>query len=141
MDVGFVAFIITLSFLVQIYGYQSMKDGLSSEQILGRLAKSTDQRLVLGTKFFTVPWTNVLIGGGFRLGRQAIIRALKASLGRLGLEKIDLYQVHFPFPAYSQEVLAEGFAEGASHVALPVHLAMHGHWLQVTMQIAVLTSC
>ncbi len=91
-----------------------MKDGSSSEQILGRLAKSKNQRLVLGTKFFTVPWTNVLIGGGFRLGRQAIIRALRASLERLGLEKIDLYQVHFPFPAYSQEVLAEGFAEGAS---------------------------
>ncbi|BDA47314.1 Uncharacterized oxidoreductase At1g06690, chloroplastic [Coccomyxa sp. Obi] len=95
----------------EIYGYQSMKDGSSSEQILGRLAKPRDQRLVLGTKFFTVPWTNVLIGGGFRLGRQAIIRALKASLERLGLEKVDLYQVHFPFPAYSQEVLAEGFAE------------------------------
>lgn len=24
----------------------------------------------------------------------------------------DWMQVHFPFPAYSQEVLAEGFAEG-----------------------------
>ncbi|KAK9905483.1 hypothetical protein WJX75_000705 [Coccomyxa subellipsoidea] len=95
----------------EIYGYQSMKEGSSSEQILGRLANSSDDRLVLGTKFFTVPWTNVLIGGGFRLGRQAIIRALKASLERMGLEKIDLYQVHFPFPAYSQEVLAEGFAE------------------------------
>ncbi|EIE23381.1 oxidoreductase [Coccomyxa subellipsoidea C-169] len=83
----------------EIYGYQSMKEGSASEQILGRLAKSSDQRLVLGTKFFTVPWTN------------AIIKALRASLERLGIERVDLYQVHFPFPAYSQEVLAEGFAE------------------------------
>jgi len=101
---------------MQIYGYQSMKDGSASEQLLGRLAKSSDQSLVLGTKFFTVPWTNVLIGGGFRLGRQSILRALRASLERLGLEKVDLYQVHFPFPAFSQQVLAEGFAEGEQHL-------------------------
>ncbi len=96
-----------------------MKEGSASEQILGRLAKSSDQRLVLGTKFFTVPWTNVLIGGGFRLGRQAIIKALRASLERLGLDRVDLYQVHFPFPAYSQEVLAEGFAEGVFLSSFP----------------------
>lgn len=70
-----------------------MKEGKASEQILGRLARTSDRPLVLGTKFFTVPWTNVLIGGGFRLGRQAILKALQASLDRMGLSRVDLYQV------------------------------------------------
>ncbi len=38
----------------QVYGYQSMKEGASSEQILGRVAKEAGQQTVLGTKFFTV---------------------------------------------------------------------------------------
>ncbi|CAL5220745.1 g2805 [Coccomyxa viridis] len=95
----------------EVYGYQSMKEGASSEQIVGRVAKESGQHCVLGTKFFTVPWTNVLIGGGLRLGRQSIVKAMRASLERLGLPSIQLYQVHFPFPAFGQEVLSEGFAE------------------------------
>ena len=51
---------------VQVYGYQGIKSGTQSEQILGRLAKTSSKPLVIGTKFFTVPWTNFLIGGGFR---------------------------------------------------------------------------
>ena len=39
-----------------------------------------------------VPWTNVLIGGGLRLGRQSIVKALKASLERMGLQSVQLYQ-------------------------------------------------
>ena len=51
---------------VQVYGYQSIKGGAQSEQILGRLAKTSPEPIIIGTKFFTVPWTNFLIGGGFR---------------------------------------------------------------------------
>lgn len=32
--------------------------------------------------------------GGFRLGRQAMIDALRASLARMGVDRVDLYQVH-----------------------------------------------
>ena len=39
---------------LQVYGYQSMKEGASSEQIVGRVAKESGQHCVLGTKFFTV---------------------------------------------------------------------------------------
>ncbi len=52
--------------LWQVYGYQGVKSGTQSEQILGRLAKASSSPVVVGTKFFTVPWTNFLIGGGFR---------------------------------------------------------------------------
>ncbi|KAK9805144.1 hypothetical protein WJX72_001699 [[Myrmecia] bisecta] len=41
----------------------------------------------------------------------SMIAALRASLARLGTDRVDLYQVHFPFPAFSQEVLSDGLAE------------------------------
>lgn len=44
-----------------------------------------------GTKFFTIPWTNFLVGGGFRLGKGSILEALTGSLGKLA--EVDLYQV------------------------------------------------
>ncbi len=38
-------------------------------------------------------WTNLLIGGGLRLGRQAMLDALRATLERLGTDRLDLWQV------------------------------------------------
>ena len=79
-----------------MYGYQSIKTGQSSEQLVGQFSKGASeapQPLVVATKFFTVPWTNVLVGGGLRLGRQSMINALKASLKRMDRQKIDLWQV------------------------------------------------
>lgn len=46
----------------------------------------------------------MLLGGGFRFGTQAMADALDATLKRLGTDQVDLYQVHFPFPTYPQEV-------------------------------------
>lgn len=86
----------SVCFPAQVYGYQSIKTGQSSENLVGRFVNSshsTSQPLIVGTKFFTVPWTNVLVGGGFRLGRQSMIDALRASLKRMDRDKIDLYQV------------------------------------------------
>ena len=80
----------------QIYGYESIKSGQSSEILIGKFAnesQSSSQPLIVGTKFFTVPWTNLLVGGGFRLGRRSMIDALRASLKRMDRDKIDLYQV------------------------------------------------
>ena len=80
----------------QVYGYQGIKCGTSSEQIVGRCLADTDTAslaspLVIGTKFFTIPWTNFLVGGGWRLGKASILEALKNSLQRVG--SVDLYQV------------------------------------------------
>lgn len=50
----------------------------------------------MAVQFFTIPWTNALIGGGFRLGRSAMIDALRASLKRLDIQQLDLWQVQ-PF--------------------------------------------
>ena len=81
---------------LQVYGYQSIKTGQSSEQLIGRFVKAASeapQPLIVGTKFFTVPWTNVLVGGGLRLGRQSMISAVKASMKRMDRQQIDLWQV------------------------------------------------
>ena len=80
----------------QVYGYQGIKSGTSSEQLVGRCLADTDAAslaspLVIGTKFFTIPWTNFLVGGGLRLGKASILEALKNSLQRVG--SVDLYQV------------------------------------------------
>lgn len=55
--------------LFQVYGYQGIKSGSSSEQLLGRfLARPSVQGgseqlpPVVASKFFTIPWTNFLVG-------------------------------------------------------------------------------
>ena len=84
--------------VMQVYGYQGIGAGCQSEQLLGQLVKQHRAApgaapLIVATKFFTVPWTNLLVGGGLRIGRQSMIKALRASLQRLGLDKVDLWQV------------------------------------------------
>jgi aryl-alcohol dehydrogenase-like predicted oxidoreductase len=73
-----------------------------SERLTGRLLKQTDQPVLVATKFFPLPW---------RLTRAAVAAALKASLERLQLEIVDLYQIHWPTPLLSVESLMEGLVE------------------------------
>jgi aryl-alcohol dehydrogenase-like predicted oxidoreductase len=64
----------------EVYG-----DG-ESEKILGWLARKRGGRILLATKFGLLP------------GRDArtLPRALDASLKRLGVPRVDLYQIHWP---------------------------------------------
>ena len=80
----------------ELYG-----NGLS-ERLLGRFLKETDQPVLIATKFFPLPW---------RLRKTAVPRALKGSLGRIGVENVDLYQIHWPSPLMSSEAMMEGLAE------------------------------
>ncbi len=73
-----------------------------SERLLGQFVKETDQPVLIATKFFPLPW---------RFGRGSIPRALKASLGRLDMEGVDLYQIHWPTPLMSTDTMMEGLAE------------------------------
>ena len=71
-----------------------------SERILGRLLQERAAELesategdvaapFIATKFLPTPW---------RVRPGDLIRALRRSLRRLGLEKVDLYQIHWPIP-------------------------------------------
>eukprot|EP00892_Ulva_mutabilis_P004654 jgi/Ulvmu1/2560/UM014_0011.1 len=98
----------------EVYGYQNNTKQASSEYIVGRCAatqKLDGRKIIVGSKYFTIPWTNMLLGGGFRFGTQAMADALDATLNRLGTDQVDLYQVHFPFPTYPQQVLMDGLRE------------------------------
>jgi aryl-alcohol dehydrogenase-like predicted oxidoreductase len=76
-----------------------------SERILGRLLQQDPPRrdeLVIATKFWPAPW---------KLGVGAALRqSLEASLGRLQLPSVDLYQIHGPISLRSASAIAEALA-------------------------------
>jgi aryl-alcohol dehydrogenase-like predicted oxidoreductase len=84
----------------EVYG-----DG-ESERIIGRLLAADPDRAAkvqLATKFMPVPWkVNV---------RGALVASLRASLDRLGVERVDLYQIHGPISLRGHAALAEALAE------------------------------
>lgn len=73
-----------------------------SERMLGQFLKETDQPILVATKYFPFPW---------RLTKKSLLRALKRSLERIGVETVDLYQVHQPYSLLPIETLMEGMAE------------------------------
>jgi aryl-alcohol dehydrogenase-like predicted oxidoreductase len=77
-----------------------------SERLLGKFIKEELQagepELVVATKFLPFPW---------RLWKGTLISALKRSLQRLELTKVDLYQIHIPLPPFPVEVWAGELAE------------------------------
>jgi aryl-alcohol dehydrogenase-like predicted oxidoreductase len=83
----------------EVYG------GGESERIIGRLLAqdpSVRDRVVIATKFMPSPWKLAVT--------PALVSAAKASLARLGIESIDLYQIHGPVSLRSHEALAEALA-------------------------------
>lgn len=73
-----------------------------SERLLGTFIRETSQPVLIATKFFPWPW---------RFDKHATLRALKGSLARMGVESLDLYQIHWPSPIFSTDRLMEGLAE------------------------------
>jgi aryl-alcohol dehydrogenase-like predicted oxidoreductase len=73
-----------------------------SERLLGKFLKETDQPVLIATKYFPWPW---------RFSKGFIPRALKGSLERLGVEAVDLYQIHWSSPLMSPETMMEGMVE------------------------------
>lgn len=78
-----------------------------SEQLLGRfVAERSDVGLVVvATKFAPLPWR--------ARRRGPLRRALEASLGRLGLDSIGLYQIHWPLPLVGDEPWLADLADAA----------------------------
>jgi len=69
-----------------------------SERLLARFTLTSQAQAVIATKFMPFPW---------RLRRRSLLNALRGSLRRLGLERVDLYQVHWPVPPRSAETWAQ----------------------------------
>jgi len=73
-----------------------------SEQFLGRFMAESRTRPIIATKFMPLPW---------RLSKGSLRQALRKSLERLGLEQVDLYQIHWPFPPVSIENWMDALAD------------------------------
>lgn len=73
-----------------------------SERLLGRFMKEIDQPVLVASKFFPWPW---------KITKGFIPRSLRGSLDRLGLESLDVYQIHWPSMTLSPEIMMEGMAE------------------------------
>ena len=76
-----------------------------SEEVVGRALEGLDERPYVFTKASLVP------GPGGRvlhsLKRDSILREAETSLRRLGVDAIDLYQIHWPIP---EEDIEEGWS-------------------------------
>lgn len=96
------AFDVSLNLGVRFVDTAEIYGSGQSERMLGKFLKETDQPVLVATKFFPWPW---------RLTKGFIPRALKGSLERLGLESLDLYQIHWPSPLLTPERMMEGMAE------------------------------
>ena len=83
----------------EVYG------GGESERIIGRMMardNSVRGRVVIATKFMPSPWkVNV---------KSALTSAARRSVERLGIDCIDLYQIHGPISLRSHDAIAEALA-------------------------------
>ena len=80
----------------EIYGFGQ------SEEFLGQFMQQSNQPVQIATKFGPAPW---------RFTGESVAEALTASLKRLKLERVTLYQVHWPFSFFmSQETLLNALA-------------------------------
>jgi aryl-alcohol dehydrogenase-like predicted oxidoreductase len=83
----------------EVYG------GGESERIIGRLLAhdpSVRDQVVIATKFMPSPWKLAVT--------SSLVSAAKASVERMGIACIDLYQIHGPISLRSHEALAEALA-------------------------------
>jgi aryl-alcohol dehydrogenase-like predicted oxidoreductase len=73
-----------------------------SERDLGQFVRASKLPAVVATKFFPYPW---------RLRRANLLPALRASLRRIGLERVDLYQIHQALPPVAIETWVDALGE------------------------------
>ncbi len=88
---------ITFLDTAEIYGFGK------SEELLGKFIKETNATTQIASKYMPLPW---------RFRSEDLADAVTASLKRLRMPSIDLYQVHWPFPSLlSQEGLMNALAD------------------------------
>lgn len=74
-----------------------------SEELIGQFMQNSDRDVIVATKYMPVPW---------RFSAQSVADAVTASLKRLKLPSVALYQVHWPFDfLMGQETLMNALAD------------------------------
>jgi aryl-alcohol dehydrogenase-like predicted oxidoreductase len=80
-----------------------------SEEVVGRALQGLDERPYVFTKASLVPGPDGRVLNNLK--RDSILREAEASLKRLNVEAIDLYQIHWPIPKVDIEEGWSAFAE------------------------------
>jgi aryl-alcohol dehydrogenase-like predicted oxidoreductase len=73
-----------------------------SERKLGQFLPAAGPAAIVATKFFPLPW---------RFKKSSLIGALRGSLERLRLARVDLYMIHMPVPPVSIETWIDALAD------------------------------
>jgi aryl-alcohol dehydrogenase-like predicted oxidoreductase len=73
-----------------------------SERILGECVRQDGRPVIIASKFAPLP---------YRFSARALLEALDASLDRLEMQSIDLYQVHFPYTLLKINDLMDAMAK------------------------------
>ena len=73
-----------------------------SERILGECIREDGRPVVIASKFAPLP---------NRFSARSLLKALDASLERLNVKTIDLYQIHWPYTFLSVDALMDALAE------------------------------
>lgn len=87
---------ISLIDTAEIYGFGK------SESLIGDCIRRDTRPVTVASKF--MPFFA-------RSSSRSMLKALDATLARLGLDALDLYYVHFPIPPYRLDSLADGLVE------------------------------
>jgi aryl-alcohol dehydrogenase-like predicted oxidoreductase len=92
----------------EAYGFEGHATSNSSESLIRRHALTQEpagRPVVVASKFLAPPTNlNFLFGGGMRMGERSLSEALDRTMQRLGVNTVDVYQIHSPVPASSQQV-------------------------------------
>jgi aryl-alcohol dehydrogenase-like predicted oxidoreductase len=89
---------------VTLFDTAEMYGNGASERIIGEMLRegAFEGTPVIATKFAPLP---------YRLGARSLLKAVDKSLKRLGIETVDLYQIHFPNPIFKINGLMDALAE------------------------------
>jgi aryl-alcohol dehydrogenase-like predicted oxidoreductase len=89
---------------VTLFDTAEMYGNGASERIIGGMLRegAFEGTPVIATKFAPLP---------YRLSARSLLKAVDKSLERLGIETIDLYQIHFPNPIFKTNGLMDALAE------------------------------
>jgi aryl-alcohol dehydrogenase-like predicted oxidoreductase len=87
---------------INFYDTAEMYGFGQSERLVSAAMRKAGQPAVIATKFMPFPW---------RLRKKNLHDALRGSIERLGVERVDLYQMHWPFPPVSIERWMDAMAD------------------------------
>ncbi len=96
------AFNASLQAGISFYDTAEMYGRGKSERLLGQFIRESGTQVMVATKFMPLPW---------RFGQGQLMAALRRSLDRLGMSRVDLYQIHWPSPPVSIETWAAALAD------------------------------